>query len=81
MHPKKTKRINHQSKKRTSTSVILIIIAGVLLGAGIYILLLLLTPKLSRNSAKEFQKTQEQVQLSNKNFRTIPSASIAAEIS
>lgn len=81
MHSKKSKRINHQSKKRTSTSVILIIIAGVLLGAGIYILLLLLTPKLSRNSAKEFQKTQEQLQVSNKNFLTIPSASIAAEIS
>lgn len=81
MTPKQHNNPHSPKKSKKITSVILIVIAGILLGIGVYILILLFTPKLQKKSAKEFQKTQEQLQQSDKNFLTISSAGIAAEIS
>jgi LPXTG-site transpeptidase (sortase) family protein len=70
-----------KSKSRKNSALVLIVIAGLLLGLGVYILALLLTPKLQKKSAQEFQKTQEQLQKSDKNLLTIKSAGVATEIS
>ncbi len=70
---------NKNSKKR---NFILIIIAGLLLGIGAYILFLLLSPKLSQKTAQSIESSQSQlVKASDKNILLIPSAGVETEIS
>lgn len=69
-HPKK--------KSRAIISTILIILSGVLIGIGIYIIFLLLTPKLHKKPASEVKK--EATQISENNMLYIPSAGVNAEI-
>lgn len=69
-----------KSKKgKTVLTVVMVIISGVLLGASLYITLLLLSPKIQKKSATEI-KANITTQESNKNMLYIPTAGVNAEI-
>lgn len=71
-----------QPKNSNKRKILLIIIAGLLIGVGAYILVLLLTPKVQKKTAKTIETSQSQlVKASDKNILVIPSAGIEAEIS
>jgi sortase A len=73
---------NFSNPRLNKPTIAMVIIAGLLLGFGIYILILLLTPKIQKKTEQTILKSQTQQPIdSNKNELIIPSAGIEAEIS